>query len=322
MSASKARYSEFCRAAYVPLQLQPWWLDAVCNADRWSVVLSYDKGGQVRGVLPYFLNRRWGLSIIQLPPFTTYAGPWLVYPDNPDFKENSRYGFERQVMAALIAQLPRVAFFQQNFLPEVQNWLPFYWAGFHQTTRYTYLLPDTSRPEELFRNLKNKLRTDLRTAESATEVVRESDADLLFWLNRRSFNRKGLRPPPYRRAPFENLHAALKEKGQSACFIARDRTTGAPHAALYLAHDTRRATLLLSGFDPALGRSSRALHGLYWQAILFCAERGLGLDFEGSMEPGIERALRAFGGKLTPYFQVWKAGNRMLDAAMNLLHRS
>lgn len=304
----------------MPLQLQPWWLDAVCNADRWSAVLSYDKGGRVRGALPIFLTRRWGFPVIQLPPFTTYAGPWLVYPDNPDFKENSRYGFERQVMAALIAQLPRVAFFQQNFLPEVQNWLPFYWAGFHQTTRYTYLLPDTSRPEELFRNLKNKLRTDLRTAERETEIVREYDPGLLFWLNQRSFNRKGLRQP-YRRAPFENLHAALKERDQSACFIARGRASGAPHAALYLAYDNRQATLLLSGFDPALGRRSRALHGLYWQAILFCAERGLGLDFEGSMEPGIERALRAFGGELTPYFQVWKAGNRLLTAAMNLLRK-
>ena len=318
MCASKALYSEFCRSEYVPLQLQPWWLDAVCDADRWSAVLSYDKGGRITGALPYFLTRRWGLSAIHVPPFTAYAGPWLAYPDNPDFKKNSRYGFEHRVMAELIAQLPRVAFFQQNFWPEIQNWLPFYWAGFHQTTRYTYLLPGTGYPEELYRNLKNKLRTDLRTAETETEVVRESDTDLLFWLNQLSFNRKGLRQP-YRRAPFENLHAALTERKQSECFFARDRASGAPHAALYLAYDTRQASLLLSGFDPALGRRSRALHGLYWQAIRFCAERGLSLDFEGSMEPGIERALRAFGGQLTPYFQVWKAGNRLLETALCLL---
>lgn len=317
MSASKARYSEFCLGAYVPLQLQPWWLDAVCNADRWSAVLSDDKGGRITGALPYFLTRRRGFPVIQLPPFTAYAGPWLAYPDNPDFKENSRYGFEHQVMAALIAQLPRFTFFQQNFLPEIQNWLPFYWAGFHQTTRYTYLLPGTGHPEELYRNLKNKLRTDLRTAERETEVVRQYDPDLLFWLNRQSFNRKGLRQP-YRREPFENLHTALTERNQSASFMARDRATGVPHAALYLAYDARRATLLLSGFDPALGRRSRALHGLYWQAIRFCAERGLSLDFEGSMEPGIERALRAFGGRLTPYFQVWKTKNRFLEAAVSL----
>lgn len=321
MSASKTRYSEFCRTAYVPLQLQPWWLDAVCTADRWSVALAYDRGGRITGALPYFLNRRWGLPVIQLPPFTAYAGPWLQYPDNPDFKAGSRYGFERQVMTELIAQLPRFAFFQQHFRPEVHNWLPFYWAGFHQTTRYTYVLPGTGNTEVLYKNLKNKLRTDLRTAARETEVLRESDPDLLFWLNRQSFQRKGL-PQPYRRTAFDRLHAALTVRGQSAGFIARDRVTGVPHAGLFLAHDDRQASLLLSGFDPAPGLRSRALHGLYWEAVLFCAAKGLSLDFEGSMEPGIERALRAFGGQLTPYFQVWKAGNRWLEAAWRLWRQS
>ena len=314
MSGSKERYLEFCAGTYVPIQLQPWWLDAVCSAGRWSVALANDGGDQVVGALPYFLTRRLGLPVIQLPPFTAYSGPWLQYPDNPDFKKSSRYGFEHEVYTQLIGQLPRVAYFSQTFRPEVHNWLPFYWAGYRQTTRYTYLLPETDNLEALYEGLKNKLRTDLKTAARETEIVQEDDPDLLFRLNGRSFGRKGLQQP-YRREAFNVLHAALKERQQSVCFIARDRKTGAAHAALYLVFDAQQATLLLSGFDPDLGQRSRALHGLYWAAIQFCSERGLSLDFEGSMERGIERALRAFGGKMTPYFQVWKAKNLMLELA-------
>lgn len=318
MSGSKVRYSEFCQGGYVPLHLQPWWLDAVCGADHWSAALARDGSDNVVGILPYYLTRRWGFSVIQLPPFTSYSGPWLRYPENQPLKESSRYSFEHRVLAQLIGELPRFAFFQQNFRPEVRNWLPFYWAGFRQTTRYTYMLPETGDLDALFCGLKNKLRTDLRTAAKATEIVRENDPVLLFRLNGQSYARKGLRQP-YGREAFDRLHAALTERRQSAIFVARGRNTGVPHAGLYLAFDTRQATMLLSGFDPALGQRSRALHGLYWEAIRFCSERGLSLDFEGSMERGIERALRAFGGQMTPYFQVWKSGNRLFDMAMRLL---
>jgi hypothetical protein len=35
------------------------------------------------------------------------------------------------------------------------------------------------------------------------------------------------------------------------------------------------------------------------------------------MDPGMEHLLRAFGGRLTPYFQVWKTGNRLLEMMWN-----
>ena len=321
MASDKERYTEFCRGVYVPLQLQPWWLDAVCGGpDQWSVALACDGADQIAGVLPYFLTRRRGLRVIQLPPFTAYAGPWLQYPKPLSLKGNSRYSFEHRMYKQLITQLPRVALFHQTFRPEIQNWLPFYWAGFHQTTRYTALLPDTADLSALYKGLKHTVRTDLKTAARATEVVRENDPALLFRLNGASFARKRLRQP-YDRETFLRLDAALVERRQSAGFIARDRQTGAPHAGLYLAFDNRQASVLLAGFDPTLGRQSRALHGVYWEAICFCSERGLSLDFEGSMDAGIGRVFRAFGAQLTPYFRVWKAGNRVLEWVLLLKAR-
>lgn len=318
MSNRKAQYLEFCAATKVPLPLQPWWLDAVCSAEHWSVALATDKGGTVTGALPYFLTRRLGFTVIQLPPLTSYAGPWLHYPENAAFKETSKTGFEHRALAQLIGDLPHVAFFRQNFRPELQNWLPFYWAGYRQTTRYTYMLPWLEDINERYARLKNTLRTELKTAWQVTTIVPENDPDLLFRLNRLSFGRKGVQQP-YRITPFLRLHNALAERGFARIFIARDRQTGIPHAGLYLVFDEQRAAVLLAGFDPALGIRSHALHGLYWEAIRFCTERGLSLDFEGSMQPGIERVFRAFGAQITPYFQVWKTRNRLFDLALSLV---
>lgn len=308
VSERKSRYADFCQNLYVPLQLQPWWLDAVCSAGEWDVCLTTDGGGVLTGVWPYYRMQRFGFSFIRQPPFTTYGGPWLRYPANAQKHPE----FEKKVFDELVQQLPRTAFFQQNFHPDVQNWLPLYWRGFRQTTRYTYIFNDLSDLEKIKAGFKNTLRSDLKKAGQAADMCREDDATtLLFQLHEMSFQRKNRRPP-YSFESFQRLYSALTERRQAAIFIARDRRSKAPHAGLCLAFDERCASVLLTGADPAF-KTHCAVWGLFWEAMQFCSERGLSLDFEGSMERDIERGFRAFGAHLTPYHQIWKAGNRMLE---------
>ncbi|MFN0175010.1 MAG: GNAT family N-acetyltransferase [Saprospiraceae bacterium] len=303
MTDSKARYSECCLKGYLPLHFQPWWLDAVCGPNGWKVAHASDKNGEIVGVLPYHTAHRWGLKVVQLPPLTTYAGPWLFYPQDVDFKEVSRLSFEKKVMSELIRQLPRTVFFKQNFRPEITNWLPFYWEGFRQTTRYTYFFEELNDLEKITAGFKNTLRSDLKKAEKYTELLRDEAAwPTVFELNKRSFQRKGRRQP-YSLEAFKNLHKALNQRNQSACFVAYEKTSGRPSAGLYLVFDERQAAVLLIGTEPAF-KSQCAIYSLLMEAIRFCAERTLSLDFEGSMDEGIEHSFRAFGGRLVPYFQI------------------
>ena len=319
MAERKSRYREFCASAYVPIHLQPWWLDAVCSPAGWDVALATDAGGDVTGVLPYFKKRRWGLWVVQQAPFTTYAGPWLRYPETPNFKRQSRYTFEKKVMTELIAQLPKSAFFLQNFRPEVDNWLPFYWQGFQQTTRYTYIFDDTTDDTIITAGMKNTLRSDLKKAAQATTCQIENDAwELIFQLKHLNSLQKN-QHQALDKAIFGALHAALAERNQMACFVARDRLTAAPHAALYLVADGQQASILLTGTDPA-HKSSCAIYGLFLEAIHWCGQRHLSLDFEGSMLPEIEHTFRAFGARRQPYHQILKPANKFLGLLYLLLH--
>lgn len=322
MSERKTRYADFCQTHYVPMHLQPWWLDAVCAEGEWDVCLATDGGGKIWGAMPFVKTQRLGFSVIQQPPLTAYGGPWLNYP--PNLKPQKRLDFEKKVFDGLIRQLPRAAFFQQNFHPDLRNWLPFHWAGFRQTTRYTYIFNDLSDLKKTKAGFKNTLRSDLKKAEEAVEIQTSMAhlegephfAALLFQLHEMSFSRKNRRPP-YSFEIFRRLHSALAERRQSAVFIAHDRRSNAPHAGICLAFDERRASVLLSGTDPRF-KSSCAVWALFWEAMKFCSEQGLSLDFEGSMERDIERGFRAFGAALTPYHQVWKAENRALKLAFLL----
>lgn len=269
-----------------------------------------EHSGSVAGAWPYFLAARLGASVVRQPPLTAYGGPWFCYPNNP----KKRTEFEKKAFDELGKQLPRLAFFQQNFHPDIQNWLPLYWSGFKQTTRYTYIFSDLSNLEKIRDGFKNTLRTDLKKSEKAVEIQRDDGAAaLLFQLHEKSFLRKNRRPP-YAFEVFQRLHSALSARHQSAIFIAHDRHLRVPHAGLCLAFDERRASVLLSGADPIF-KTHCAAWGLLWEAMQFCSEKGLSLDFEGSMERDIERGFRAFGAQLTPYHQIWKAGNRLLDLA-------
>lgn len=316
MSGRKTHYTDFCQNHYVPLQLQPWWFDAVCQNGTWDVCLSRDGSGTVTGVWPWYLTRRFGFSVIQQPPLTSYGGPWLRYPANAQKHPE----FEKKVLDDLVKQLPRTAFFQQHFFPDIQNWLPLYWAGFRQTTRYTYIFDELSDPEKIKAGFKNTLRTDLKKAGKAVDNHCEDDAVLLFQLHEMSFHRKGRRPP-YPPGLFMRLYTALRERGHSVIFIARDRHSGTPHAGLCLAFDTRRASVLLTGADPVY-KTHCAVWGLFWEAIRFCSERDLSLDFEGSMDRDIERGFRAFGARLAPYHRIWKSSYQWLEIVYSsVIHR-
>lgn len=286
-------YREFCARQPVPLSHQPWWLDAVCGPTGWSAAVAEG------GVWPYFRTRRWGLLVVQLPPYTTYAGPcWAPLPEH--WPSHKRLRQEQRILAELVKRLPQSLFFRQNCLPNLVNGLPMIWAGFRLTTRYTYEIPAGRTAEHTYIRLKNTLRTDLRNAEAAVEVKAALDGKRLFALYRASLRRRGLSRP---QVPFERLVAALREQQQGAGWVARCRRSGADVAGLLLAFDEQRAAVVVAG-RVYEGAPAGALHRLYWEAIRFCAERGLTLDFEGSMLPGVERVFRAFGALLRPYLQI------------------
>lgn len=296
-------YDAFCETANAPPHLRSWWLDAVCGDGRWSVALARDAGGAITGALPWSVRRKWGLPIIQTPPLTAYAGPWLQYPDHREYKQVSRYTFEKQVLDQLTAQLPRLPF-QQTFHPDIQNWLPFYWKGYRQTTRYTFIYQAIPSENDLLSGFKSSVRTHLRKVADRIVVHETNDIRLIADLHQASLFRRGIRRT-YSVGIYERLFGALQGRDQARAWQAVDASDQSVHAVMLLAFDQRRAYVVCTGLAPK-HRASGAIFSLWMQAFHFCRAQGLSLDFEGSMDAQIEHHFRALGGRMQPYFLVWK----------------
>ena len=285
--------------ADAPLFFQPWWLEAV-SPDAWDYVV-VRRGEEVAAVLPYTFKMRLGrLRLIEMPFLTPYLGPWLR---QSNAKYANRLGEEKDLMTELIDGLPRFATFKQDFHPTITNWLPFFWKGFRQTTRYTYRTDETKDLEALWSETRDNVRTDVKKARKTLEVRETEDFDQFLPLHRMTFARQG-RGLPYSEDKIRELDRACAAQNARKMFLATE-PGGRAHAVIYLLHDCRHVYYFFSGSDPEV-RSSGAISLLVWHAITWALSMGKQFDFEGSMAEPIERAFRSFGARQTPYLQVEK----------------
>lgn len=297
----------------VSLFQQPWWLRAVAPR-RWGVVEAWI-GGDLRARMPYVVERRMGLTLLKMPPLTQTLGPWFAPSAG---KYVSRLGRQKELMNELVAQLPPFDHFHQNLHPSVTNWLPLYWRGFEQTTRYTYRLDDLSDEEAVWKGCSDVLRNQVRKAKKTVEVKTGLSIERFLDLHEATFRRQGL-PLPYSRDLVRRLDRACAAQDARRIFHAED-AQGRVHAAVYVVFDDRCAYYLMSGSDAEL-RKSGALALLLWRAIRFAATVTKSFDFEGSMLEPVERFFRAFGAVQTPYFEVTGSSRRMrvLNAGRDLV---
>lgn len=283
----------------LPLFMQPWYLDVVCEGGEWDAVV-VEKGGQIVAVMPYFLKKKWGRHYITMPQLCKLMGPWLL----PEYRTLK---WEMRLYKALIQQLPAgLAAFGQNFNYMVCNWLPFYWAGFRQTTLYSYVL-SLDRPESaIFNDIHKNYRQKIRAAAEKVAIRHDLPVAVLHEMVGKSFARQSL-SQPLDPAFLARFVATLEAHDRIKLFFAVDRSNRQVHAAALLAWDAGSAYYLISGDDPAL-RNSGAAVLLKWEAIRY-AKNTLGLscfDFEGSMIAAIEQGRRDFGAEQRPYFRIEK----------------
>ncbi|MEQ1747142.1 MAG: GNAT family N-acetyltransferase [Saprospiraceae bacterium] len=312
MDNKQATYRRVCETAPdLPLFMHDWYLDAVCGEGNWDAVFAR-KGERTVGVLPFFLKKKLWWRYVAMPPLCRMMGPYLL----PEYRAPRK---EMPLLQELVSQLPRLAAFEQDFNYTAQNWLPFHWRGYAQTTRYSYTLPLTD-----LKTLRANLAPDYRNnklpkAAAKLHVRTGDDLDLFFQIHNRSYQRQGLDAP----VPFDllqRLDRALAAHQAREIFFAKDPKTGVVHSVAYLAWDRHSAYYLLAGDDPALRRSGAGIL-VAWEAIRHAKET-LGLktfDFAGSMIEPIERVRRQFGAEPKPYFRVrkewswaWKVGKGLL----------
>lgn len=275
-----------------------WYLDAVCGEGQWGAV-GVEKANKLVGVWPFFLKKKFGFQYVAMPVLGRQIGPYVL----PEQRGNRH---ETGILEQLLEKLPPLVGLSQDCPYSLVNWLPFYWRGFRQTTRYSYEL-HLEDLDKIWRGLAPDYRNQkIPKAQERLEVYTGNNLNLFLEVHDRSFARQKL-VPPVSNTLMQKLDAALNNRQSRAIFFAAERGGGPIYSVAYLAWDRRRAYFLMAGDHPEYRTSGSGVL-IAWECIRYAAEvlRLPVFDFAGSMIKPIERVRRQFGADQVTYFRLEK----------------
>lgn len=305
IKTDKQKYRLLCETEpSIPIFSKAWWLDSVAG-DSWDVVL-VEKGDQIEASLPFVVQKRHGFTVLTMPQLTQTLGPWLK-PSTAKYAK--QLAQEKDLIQELFDKLPPHAMYAQNWHYSRTNWLPLYWQGYEQTTRYTYIIPDISNLNEVVSNFEHAKRKNINKSEKVVNIVYDIEPDVFYENHKMTLAKQGQRISyPYE--VFLNLYRNGYSRNCAKTIAAYD-CDGNMHAALFVVWDSNSAYDLISTIDPDF-RTVGAASLLIKEIIGYVSKYVNKFDFEGSMIEPVERSFRQFGAIQTPYFAISKTNSKLL----------
>jgi hypothetical protein len=300
----KDKYRYLCeKETTISIFCKDWWLDSVCGKDNWNAII-VEKGQDIIGAMPYYLTKGFfGLSQIMMPKLTQYNGIWIKYQNNQD--HNRKLSYEKEVMNAVIEQIDSIglASFNQHFHHSVTNWLPFFWKGFQQTTRYTYVLEDLTDLNKIYNNFERDKRAWIKKSSKSLIIKYDISSQDFYKIHRQALAKQGLEIN-YSFKLFDDIYRTVYDHDQGKTIYCED-AQGNVLGGLFILWDENSANFLISAYDPEY-RNNGLGSLLTWEAIKYVSSHTQKCDFTGSIVESYERSYRAFGGIQKPYFNIRK----------------
>jgi hypothetical protein len=306
---NKESYSRFCEDYQLPVFFHPWWLDIVAP-NRWKFYCAR-KGDRITGILPVEETKQGWFRFLKTPVLTPFLGVWFNYPETQNY--HNRLSFEKEVVYQLLDQISIYHNFNARFHESFTNWLPFYWKGFHQTTRYTYIIRyrNYNSFDELQKQFSSRVLRNMKKARKNEVIVQESvNVKEFFELNKATFRRQGLQVP-YSWSVVEKLFNEGKKRQKVRIFTAYASDKKAA-ASVFLVESNQTVYYLMGGISEEYKHTeSNTL--LFYEVIKQMFNEGKSeFNFEGSMIQPVEAYFRSFGAEQIPYYQIAQTPSRIL----------
>jgi lipid II:glycine glycyltransferase (peptidoglycan interpeptide bridge formation enzyme) len=310
---AKEKYRSIC-AAYpgIPVFHQDWWLD---TRGSWDASVVYH-GDHPAGIWPFTPVRRAGIDVLRNPVLTPYLGPHIFFPQ--DLASGRRDGFQQETIGSLFKTMPRAPVWHLGLQPGIKQAGLFSQHGFDISARQTFLL-DLDRDEQLLlADVDEGHRRKIRKARTELTIKHEPEMLPFLWQYQRTTLERKQR----------HLHHSLDEMKKvfkacldhNACSLLVARIGSEVQGLVWIVWDDNKAYYLAGAKNPMV-RDKLSMTALLWQAITDAKVLGKKVfDFEGSMDPGVERFFRHFGARRELYLTIhknsstlWKIKDFLLD---------
>jgi len=275
-----------------------FWLKA---SGRKCVIYGCFTGAELFAGVAVSCRKIFGIKVASQPQDTRYSG---VLFKGHDSKYVTKLSAEKEAYQKIAQRLKRdFDLVRFPFPSGPVNLQPFIWEGFSPSIKYTYIIQLDKSLEDIWKEMDEKRKGNIRKAEKdGISVAPSDDFDQAFNLIQKTFTRHKV---SIQSKPVIFSHnKVLTERNQCKSFLAKDKNNNYI-AAGYIVWDNKRSHYLYAGINyENVHNGAAAL--VTWKAIEF-SKKELGLkefDFQGSMIPDIERFIRGFGGQQTVQYVV------------------
>ena len=280
--------SVFCRS---------WWLNAVGEFR----ILGYFEGDELIAGIPLFFETRFGVRVCTMPRLTPTLGIVIQAMSGSVNKVAAR---QRFIIGEIAKKLSEYRSFFQAMHPTLVDWLPFYWAGFRQTTRYTYVIDDLSDLGRVWDGMNSNTHRQITKAEKAGIRIVPCGIDDVYKCEYESHLRRGTTPRTIKTFCGRSMMPRSNTRQALARPLSLKMDNYSRLGSWFADHN--RAHGLVGGNNCG-SRESAAGFLARWHHIQIAAERSQGYDFAGSMMEGVAQFNRGFGARQVPYHFIVKA---------------
>jgi len=295
--SNKERYTEWvAEQEYVPIDMMPWWLDAVCAGKEWDVLFAEDENGQIQGAMPYLLRKRAWFKYIAMPPLSQIGGIWVTADITADRWKTA------EVCRQIKEQLDKLnlAYYCQHYLPGSLCVDAMRALGFKTRERLTYRVEDLSDLDAVINNFsKNKKRLLQRSLSLHAE--HNMDVEDFYRFHYHCMSCKN-RKMPYTREFLLVLERKARRLDQ--CHILSIcNADGQVYAAAFLLWDKSFMYFFMPCYDPAFGESGAAAL-LVLEAMKLAREKHLRFEFGNPADKTTLKEHKQFNPTPFKYFSV------------------
>lgn len=307
---NKVIYRSLCeKHPEIPLFMQSWWLDAA-SGENWDVIFAKIHD-EIVGFFVFSFQEKYGKRIITNHPLTQYAGPFIFYPKN--LNKSGIHSLENKVYTHIIEELnaKNIDFIEINCHHSFKNHQQFFWNGYKQTTKYTYILDNISDRESLLNEMSynqrgKRIKKGIKDYKFSLDLSAEEFYN--FYKNNLSLQDKTIF---YSKKYFLKLYNATKERNQGQIISIYNKENEIL-ATLWTIWDSEYAYNMIMTSDKKK-KCSEGTTLLIWETINFLNGKTKNYDFEGSMIKGVAVRNQSYGADLVPYHCISKSNSLVMS---------
>ncbi len=309
---NKNLYKKICKERSVPLFMQPWWLDVVCG--QWDAAVTYN-GDNVSGLWAYPVEQKMGVTMMRTPMLTPYLGPLVFYP--ADIKKSKLDSFEHETVAGLMKQLPDTKVWHLAISPEIKQVGLFKQHKLRTEMQQTFLIDLQEDEATLLANMKETMRRNIKAAEKEITISHSAThLNELFEFHKETLSQKG-KELPYTLNDLKRIMDACIANSAATLWVACNAND--VEAIVWQVWDANTSYYFMGGQNPK-ATNYKAMSLLLWHAMKEAKQQGCKtFDLEGSMDPGVERFFRGFGGERALYMVLLKNDSLLWKAKKMVL---